>query len=457
VSPVDRSRLPEPGPDRPFRFPRIATRRLPNGLEVRAVSHHSVPLVSMALLVPGGSSVDPPDRPGLVSVTSGLLDEGSRGQSAIEVADRVARIGADLGLDVSHDAVVVTLTTLDRFLDAGLALVHEVVTAPNLADDDFTRIRDLRLERLRQMKDHAAAMAERAFADALYGVHPYGHLTVGTEASLAATTVNDARTMHAALFAPAGSTLVIVGDRDEEALLDAASGVFGGWTPLPASMTINRAAAGEALPAMQGLRLGVVPRAGAPQSELRIGHVCASRSTPDYRALLVLNAILGGQFVSRINMNLREDKGYTYGVRTGFDLRKGLGPFVVQTSVGTDVTIPAVREVLHELRDIATSRPATAEELALAHASLCKGYPRGFETTAQVARSVAHLALHGLPDTHFEDFIHGILSVSAEEVTGAAQRYLDLDKMTTLIVGDLDKLGNSLPELGLGAHQVLNT
>ena len=226
MSRVDRSRLPEPAADRPFRFPRIVKRMLPNGLEVRAVTHRAVPIVSMVLLVPGGSSVDPADRHGLASITAGLLDEGSRGQSALEVADRVARVGGDLDLDVGADAVVVGFTTLDRFLETGLALVHEIVTEPNLANDDFNRIRNLRLERVRQMKDHAAAMAERAFARTLYGSHAYGHLAMGTEASLTAMTVDDTRALHGALFAPAGSTLVIVGDRAEEELLDAASALF---------------------------------------------------------------------------------------------------------------------------------------------------------------------------------------------------------------------------------------
>ncbi|OFW37729.1 MAG: hypothetical protein A3J29_08690 [Acidobacteria bacterium RIFCSPLOWO2_12_FULL_67_14b] len=457
MSPVDRSRLPQPGADRPFHFPRIVTRTLPNGLEVRAVTHRAVPLVSMVLLVPGGSSVDPADRHGLASITAGLLDEGSRGQSALEVADRVARIGGDLDLDVGADAVVVALTTLDRFLETGLALVHEIVTEPNLADDDFNRIRNLRIERLRQMKDHAAAMAERAFARVLYGSHAYGHLAMGTEAAMTAMTVDDTRALHAALFVPAGSTLVIAGDRSEEALLDAASGTFANWRPAASAMAVDRGAALAPPPPAPLVRLGVVPRPGAPQSELRIGHVCAPRSTPDYHALLTLNTMLGGQFVSRLNMNLREDKGYTYGVRTGFDLRKGMGPFVVQTSVGTDVTVPAIIEVLKELRDIAATRPTTPDELALARATVSKGYPRGFETAVQVARSVAQLALHGLPDSYFEDFIPRLSQVTEDEVSRVAQQYLSLDRLTAIIVGDVDKIAQSLPELGLGPHQALNT
>lgn len=452
---IDRTQLPIPGADRPFHFPRIVRRTLPNGLELRAVRHRSVPIVSTVLLVPGGSAVDPADAHGLVSITAGLLDEGSRGQSALDVADRIARIGGDLDLEAGMDAVVIGLTTLDRFFETGMALVHEIVTAPNLDNDDFNRIRNLRLERLKQMKDHAAALAERAYARALYGSHPYGHLSLGSESALTSMTVDMVRALHAAMFTPAGATLVVVGDRPEEELLDVAAAMFESWRGAAAAMPIDRDAALLPPPATPDVKLGVVSRPGAAQSELRIGQVCAPRSTPDYPALLILNTILGGDFVSRLNLNLREAKGYTYGVRTGFNLRRGMGPFVMQTSVGTDVTGPAVREALDEIQAIAGSRPATADEVALAFASLSKGYPRGFETVGQVARSVAQLALHHLPDTYFEEFVPRLSRITADEVSAAARQYLVPAKMTTLIVGDLDKIHGSLPDLGLGPHQVL--
>ena len=455
MSPIDRSRLPVPVADRPFHFPRIVKRLLPNGLELRAVTHRSVPVAAIVLLVPGGSAVDPPDAHGLVSITAGLLDEGSRGQSALEIADRVARIGGDLDLEVGMDAVVIGLTTLDRFLDAGLAMVHEIVTEPNLANDDFNRVRNLRLERLRQMKDHAGAMAERAFARVLYGDHPYGHLSLGSEAALNGLTVEEIRTLHAAMFTPSGSTLVVVGDRPENELLDAAAAVFGEWRPAAASTPIDRDAALVPAPDRPEVKLATIARPGAAQSELRIGHACAPRSTPDYHVLLILNTILGGDFVSRLNSNLREQKGFTYGVRTGFNLRRGTGPFVMQTSVGTDVTAAALTEAWREIREISTTRPVTDQEVAQAFASVSKGYPRGFETAGQVARSVAQLALHGLPDSYFEEFVPKLAQVSVSDVTRVAQQYLDPEKMTTVIVGDLDKIAGTLTGLGLGPHRVM--
>lgn len=452
---VDRTRLPIPGPDRPFAFPRIARRTLANGLELRAVRHRSVPVVSVVLLVPGGSSVDPADRHGLVSITAGLLDEGSRGQSALDIADRIARIGGDLDIEAGMDAVVVGMTTLDRFFETGLELVREAVVEPNLANDDFNRIRNLRLERLKQMKDHAAALAERAFARVLYGSHPYGHLSLGSEPALTAMTLDEIRALHGALFTPQGATLVVVGDRPEEELLDLAGRAFEPWRAPASPMTLDRAAAMAAPPAAPDVKLGVVSRPGAAQSELRIGHVCAARSTPDYHSLLLLNAILGGDFVSRLNTNLREQKGYTYGVRTGFNLRRGLGPFVMQTSVGTDVTGAAIQEALLEIRAIADTRPATGEEVTQAFAALSKGYPRGFETSGQVARSVAHLALHNLPDSYFADFVPRLAQVTADDVSAAARQYLVSARMATLVVGDLDKIQASLPGLDLGPHQLL--
>jgi predicted Zn-dependent peptidase len=450
MSRVDRSRLPAPGPDRPFHFPHIARRRLANGLELRAATHRSVPIVSMVLLVPGGTAVNPPDQAGLASMLMGLLDEGSRGQSALEVADRVARIGGDLDLETGADALVVSLTTLGRFFESGVSLVQEIVTAPNLAQEDFQRIRNLRVQRIRQLKDHASAVADRAFARTLYHTHPYGSPGVGTEAALSTMQVEDVRALHAASMIPAGSTIIVVGDRPEQALLDVIEKTFGQWQAVASPMTIDRDAALAAPPSMPLTRLGVVARPGAAQSELRIGHTCAARSTPDYHALLTLNNVLGGQFVSRLNLNLREAKGYTYGVRTGFELRRGVGPFVMQTSVATEATADAVAETLKELAEIAGSRPVTADELSMAKDSVSKGYPRGFETAGQVARSVAQLALHGLPDSYFEDFIPTLNAVTADDVTRVAQKYLDLDRMTTVIVGDLDKIGGSLASLDLG-------
>jgi zinc protease len=199
----------------------------------------------------------------------------------------------------------------------------------------------------------------------------------------------------------------------------------------------------------------VVPREGAAQSELRIGHLAARRSTPDYPALLVMNALLGGQFVSRVNLKLREEKGYTYGAQTRFDWRRGLSPFVLQASVHTASTAEAIKDSLAEIDAIRGSRPPTTEELTLAKASLTRGYPRNFETAQQVARSVSTLALHGLPDTYFAEFVPKISAVSGADVTSAAARYLHPANTMTLVVGDHAAIGDGLAALGLGEPELL--
>jgi zinc protease len=456
VSRIDRSKLPSPGPNPSFRFPAIHRRVLSNGLDVRAISHRNVPVVSVAVLVPGGTAADPADRPGLAAFTSDLLDEGSGGRSAIEVSDLLARYGADFDVDVGPDAIVVALTTMMRFLRPALALLAEMTTAPNLATADIERVRKLRLERLRQLRDHAPAVAERAFMRLLYREHPYGHLGLGSEVAIEATTDADIRAFHSGAFVPSGATVVIVGDADADDLSGALADAFSAWETPAHAPAINRLAGLASPPLVPSHRLAVVPRAGSAQSELRIGHICASRDTPDYHALVLLNMILGGQFVSRVNMNLRQDKGYTYGVRTGFDLRRGIGPFVLQTSVGTDVTASAIREALKELDDIRGARPATDDELELARASVTRGYPRGFETAQQVARAVSSLALHNLPDSYFEDFVPRVEAVTREDIARVASQYLDPARMVTLAVGDHDRIGSTLPALNMGEPLILS-
>jgi len=239
-------------------------------------------------------------------------------------------------------------------------------------------------------------------------------------------------------------------------LAEIAAGAFGSWesgsrhhgeAPVPA--------AEMPVPARPSARLAIVPREAAAQSELRIGHLSARRSTPDYPALLVMNAVMGGQFVSRVNLKLREEKGFTYGARTGFDWRRGPAPYVLQASVHTAATAEAIQDSLRELEDIRNARPATESELALAKASLTRGYPRNFETGQQVARSVAQLALFHLPDTYFEEFVPKVQAVSVGDVTRAAAKYIDPQTCATLIVGDHAAIADSLVSFGLGQPEVL--
>ena len=447
---VDRSRLPDLGPERPFTFPDIQRRTLKSGLKVWTVQHWQVPIVSVLVVVPSGAAADPADRPGLAAITADMLDEGCGSLGALEVHEALGRLGAQLDTDVGHDATVIGVTTLARFLDRALDLVADVVARPRMEQREFDRVRELRLNRLLQLRDLPPALADRAFAELLYRHHPYGHLPIGTEGSLRAMTVREIAAFHRRVFAPNRATIVAVGDASHDALAKAVERAFDGWMA-PADADPPDDAAMFAAPVPPVSRLAVVHRAGAAQSELRIGHVALPRRSPDYHGALVLNMVLGGQFVSRLNMNLREDKGYTYGARTMFEFRRAPGPFVFHASVQSDATVDAVRETLSEIRAIRGERPITQEELQLGRAALTRGYPRNFETAEQIARAAAQIALYDLPDDYFTTFVPKVLALSSEDVTRVAAAHLDPSKLLTVIVGDREKLTPSIGSLNLGA------
>jgi zinc protease len=446
---VDRSRLPATGPARPFPFPAIEKSTLPNGLRIWTVRHTQVPLVAFTLLIRRGASADPVGKEGLAAVTADMLDEGSGDRSAIEMHEALARLGAQFDTDIGSDATVASVTVLSRFADRALALLSDVVVRPAIREADFSRVRQLRLHRLTQMRDMPGAVADRAFLRLIYGVNPYGHSPIGTEASLAAMDVDDARGFHARAVRPNVSTLIAVGDCDHAAMVRMAAEAFADWTGDGGSET------GDTAVLPQSARLNVVPRPRAPQSELRIGQVSVARDTPDYHPLVVANTILGGQFVSRINLNLREDKGLTYGARTAFEFRRRSGPFVLQVSVQTSGTAKAIEESLGEIAGIRGPRPVTAAELELGIAALTRGYARSFETGEQIGRGALQLALYDLPDDYFEQFVPRVERVTTEDVSRVMTRHLDPVRMVTLVVGDLDVIGPDLEALGLGDPVIL--
>jgi zinc protease len=445
---ADRSRMPLATDDAPFVFPTIHKSHLPNGLTVWSVRHGALPVATMVLLVRAGSSADPPQRPGLASLTGDMLDEGAGDRDALEVHDALARIGAQFDTEVGPDATFLTLTTLTKFRPQGLALLADLVTRPRFDAGEFERVRQLRTNRLRQLRDVASATADRAFATAVYGDHPYGHLAIGTMDALEHMTLDEVRDFHRRAYQPARAVLIVVGDLSHDRAREEAAGALGTWAT--ASDAGQIAAPSIDAPDRAGHRLLLVDRPEAAQSELRLGHVAVSRRTPDYHALVVANLVLGGQFVSRLNMNLRERKGYTYGARSWFEFRLGPGPFQMSASVQTEVTANAIVEAVGEMASLRGARPITPVELETARATLTKGYPRNFETADQLARSVAQLALYDLADDYFATFVPRIAALELGEVQDAAARNLHPERLVTLIVGDAERVAPTLDVLDLG-------
>jgi zinc protease len=450
VTTVDRSRLPDPGAVRPFAFPAIEKSSLANGLRVWTVPHLAIPVVTLMLLMRRGAADDPTGREGLAAITVDMLDEGSGTRSAIEIHETLARLGAQLDSDIGPDAALMTVTVLSRFAAPALQLLADIVARPSLSEADFLRVRELRLHRLTQLRDMPGAVADRAFMRLLYGPHPYGHTPLGNDQALSAMTVDDVRSFHRMMLRPGEATLIVAGDCTHGEIAAIADRAFAGWEGAPDGAPSHH----DPLP--QPPRLNAIRRPGAPQSELRVGHVAVARNTPDYHALVAANMVLGGQFVSRINLNLREHKGFTYGARTTFDFRRLPGPFGLQVSVDTAATAEAIAESLQEIAAIRGPRPATPEELALGVAALTRGYARNFETAEQVARAATQIALYDLPDDYFATFVPNVERVTVDDVTRVAAAHLDPARLTTLIVGDYDAVADSLTQLNLGEANILS-
>jgi predicted Zn-dependent peptidase len=450
---VDRSRLPDATRSAVVAFPAINKSTLRGGLHVWTVPHTAVPLVSFMVLLRAGSASDPETQEGLAALTADMLDEGSGARSAIDMHEAIATIGAQFDTDIGSDAAMVAITSLSKFAEPSLTLLGDIVARPALREGDFARVRQLRLHRFMQLRDVPGAVADRTFLRMLYGPQPYGHTPIGTEKAVMALTADDVRHFHAAAIRPGTATLIAVGDCRHDDVVRLAAAAFEGWGSEADAVATS---AGESAPPANTTRLIVVPRPGAPQSELRIGHVAAARHTPDYHALVAANMVLGGQFVSRINLNLREDKGFTYGARTAFDFRRMPGPFSLQASVQTGATVRAIEESLGEIEAIRGPRPATADELSLAVAALTRGYARNFETAEQIARAVTQIALYDLPDDYFEQYVRCMEAVTAADITRVMAAHVDPSRLVTLVVGDLDVIGADLARLGLGEPLVLS-
>ena len=441
---IDRSQLPPVGEPGAVRFPAFAREVLANGLELRTAFRPGLPLASVILVIRGGTARDPGDRHGLTSLTAGLMDEGAGDFDAIGLHEAFARLGTHLETDVGADCTTFGFSVVERHFEAALGLLGTVVSAPRFAEPDFTRERELRLSRLLQMREMPPSIADRAMLSGVYGAHPYGHGALGNEAAMEAITRDEIAAHHAASFGAAQATLIVCGEVATDRAARAAASSFRSWEAGDGSGHLRD-------PFDPAAEILVINRPGAAQTELRVARLSTTRTTPDYHALVVLNLALGGQFVSRINSKLREEKGYTYGARTGFDLRCGKGIFLCQTAVERDATADALNDIYRELQAAASSRPIAGDELLRAKTSLARGYARGLETIDQIARQAAQMALYGLADEHVERFVPHVRALTDADVAHAAERWIWPAPYVTVAVGDADRIEPTIRALGLAA------
>jgi len=401
----------------------------------------------MNLVLKTGAAADPQDRPGLASMTAAMLDEGTKTRSSLDISNQLAAIGSNLSTGADFDSTGVSMLTLARHLPEALDIFTDVIKNPAFPEEELTRQRQQRLTALLQRRDNADAIAGVVYASLLYGInHPYGHPTVGNETSVKAITPDDIRRFYETYYRPNNAALIVVGDVKPATLIPQLERAFTGWKSanVPA---VNISAP----PTRNAAHIYMVDRPGAAQSVLNIGQVGVPRSSPDYFPLLVMNHMLGGQFTSRVNLNLRENKGYTYGARTAFDFRRGAGPFMASAGVQTAVTSESITEFLRELRGIRGEIPVTPQELEFSKQSLIRGFPRGFETPEQIAGRLSAVVLYGLPDSYFNNYMAQVRAVTLADIERVANKYLDPSRMAILVVGDrrvIESHLRSLPEIG---------
>jgi len=435
---VDRSAPPSPGRVAAFAFPAYRRARLANGLTVLAARTSRGPLVQTAFLFPAGAERDPRDAAGTATLVGSLTDEGTAQRSALQIAAAVEDVGGRLSTGADWDVGYLDLQVLTQHAGEALRLLTELATASTLPEEELERQRRRRLADLLRKKSDPSFLASERFAAIVYAGTPYGHSLVGDESSVAALRRDDLLAFYRSGYALSGAFLLAVGDLDPEAFVAEAEAALGS---LPAGTSLPRPQFEP--PLVRGIRGEIVDRSHAAQTELRIGHSGVPRSHPDYLSLSVLNAILGGKFTSRINLNLRERHGYTYGAHSSFAARRGPGPFLVRTAVATEVAGAAVREVLGELRRI-TEEAVTTQELDDAKSFLIGTFPYTLQTVSGLLDRLETLALHDLPADYYDRLPEALQAVTAEDVLHAARTHLRPRDLVVVAVGPEAELRRQL-------------
>ncbi len=445
-----RQNPPQPAKAGATTLPVPAQLKLANGLTVLLVEQHNLPVFTAALAVVSGSDANPIDKPGLASFTASMLTEGTQKRTSLQLADDIAQIGASFDSTSASDASLLSGGALTRNADKLFELLADVAMNPAFRDEEIERIRKQRLTTLLQQADDPDILATQYLLREVYGEkNPYGFLQTGTREATETTTRADMVNFYQNGYGPQNAALLVAGDITQDQLRGLVEKYFGTWTDqAKASMP----PAGSPLPAR---RVVIVDKPASPQSVLRIGQVGLARNNPDYAPVTIMNSILGGLFSSRINLNLREAHGYTYGAFSVFVFRRGPGPFFVGTMVRTDATAPSVKEILGEL-DKMRRTLVKPEELAMAKETEVRGLTGTFETTTQTAGAMMGLFVYKLPLDYYSKLPQQFAAVDAADAQRVAQQYLTPEKMLVLAVGDRARIEPELKKLNVGPIKVLD-
>ena len=444
----DRSAPPALGKAKNLQLPPIQKFTLSNGLAVVLLEKHTVPLVQVNLLLQTGSFDDPAGKEGLASMAMDLLDEGAGEYDALQLADEIEFLGAQIGTFSRSFSSEIDCSTPVSKLDHALKLMSTIVLKPTFAEAELERVRKLRLNSLLTTYDEPTQIASRAYNRLLFGEStPYGRFA--NEQSIKAYTKADLESFHTRNFVTGNCTLIIVGDVTKDSVTPLLEKYFAG---LSAGAITNPA---KPTPQqIKGRTIYLVDKPGAAQSVIRIGKIGTSRGDVAYNDIVTMNTILGGSFASRLNTNLREEHGYSYGASSGFSFWPVAGPFTASSSVQTDVTGPALGEFFIEFKKMLAPLPEAEMNRGKNYNAL--GYAGDFETNGQIAVALAELVMFQLPDNYFNTYVDKALAVNKKGVEAAAKKYITPDNMLIVVVGDRAKIEEGIKKLKLGKINVLS-
>ncbi|MFQ5708797.1 MAG: M16 family metallopeptidase [bacterium] len=445
----DRSKPPALGPPPTLNLPPIQHFKLANGLPVVLMEKHQVPLVQINVLIKTGRVADPPQMNGMANMTVAMLDEGAGDRSALQLADAIEFLGARISTTAGYHTIRIALHTPLTKLDPALDLLADVVLRPTFPSAELQRLRKQFLTNLVQWHDQPTTIASVLFDRILYGKkHPYGRTSLGDAATLNKFTVQALKRFHATYFKPNNAVVFVVGDVEPEAIVAKLEAAFGQWqqgeVPEPRFPKTQQVARRQ---------IFLVDKPAAAQSVFRIGRLGVPRKTDDYYAIVVMNTILGGSFTSRLNQNLREEHGYSYGAWSFFAFRPLAGPFQAGASVQTDVTDKALIEFMKELNGILA--PIPEEELNRAKNYVALQYPGRFQSVERITGQLEQLVIFDLPDDYFNEYVKNILAVTKEDVHRVAKKYVDPQKVAIVVVGDREKIAKGVADLKLGPMKVM--
>jgi zinc protease len=440
---------PTHGEPRPYQFPRFQRQELSNGLGLIAIDLPGRALVTASLVLASGADDEPAEQAGVTALMARSLTEGTAKHDAVGLTEASERLGASVHAEAGWDGLSISVDVPAERLSAALQLAAEVATEPSFPASEVERLRDERLNDLLQAKADPRRRADDGFVETIYAPgSPYGRPSGGTEATVPGLDAAACRAIHSRRLDPARMTLIVGGDLGAvgEEVMSIAESRFGSWPR-------NRASEAAGTPRVKAARedrlVRVIHRPGSVQTEIRVGHLGVPRRIPDFHAVSVMSAILGGLFNSRLNRKLREEKGYTYGAGAGFDMRRGVGPFAVRAAVNTDVTVPAIQDILVELEAMRDAPPTTAE-LHAARDYLVGVFPLRFETPPAVVGAIAGLLIHDLPMDELDRYRPAIEAVSDADVEGAAREHIDPAKVAVVLVGDADAILPALEGAEIG-------